>query len=104
MSALEHQVPLSQRKPYKRQDAKVRYAAAKQGFAVRRTRRNDQSAVWLLRVREWDPARGWQAVQDAEAAPNAWLGPFRGLDEVLIFVTRGTEGTAPKRAQRRGHV
>jgi hypothetical protein len=76
MSALEHQVPLSQRKPYKRQDAKVRYAAAKQGFAVRRTRRNDQSAVWLLRVREWDPARGMAGRPGRRGGAQRMARPF----------------------------
>lgn len=61
----------------KTHETRLRRAADRQGFALRKSRRRDERAldfgeVWLLKLSASNPERSW----------NAWIGPFESLDEV----------------------
>jgi len=73
---------------------RLRRAAERQGFTLRKSRRRDRLApdygeMWLLRERVWDPrSRSWQIVASPEQTHDAWEGPFHTLDDLERHLTR----------------
>jgi len=80
------------RKRDKVRENRLRRMAERQGLALRKSRRRDPRAidygeVWLVRHTVYDPATGRaELVASSERSHDAWVGPFRDLDEVEAFL------------------
>jgi hypothetical protein len=66
---------------------RLRRMAERQGYALRKPRRRDPRALdygelWLMRFYVEDEAGKIEALADPENTDDAWLGPFRSLDEL----------------------
>src|SRR6184192_205534 len=70
---------------------RLRRMAERQGYAVRKLRRRDwraldYDAIWLMQFYVETPT-GIEALADPEGSYDAWLGPFRGWDELEEWLT-----------------
>jgi len=71
---------------------RLRRMADRQGFAVRKPRRRDTHALdygelWLMRVFVEDENGKIEALPKPEDTYDAWIGPFRSLDELEQWLT-----------------
>jgi hypothetical protein len=71
----------------KARENRLRRMAERQGYALRKPRRRDTRALdygelWLMRFWLEDDSGGIEAVANPEDSYDAWLGPFRSLDEL----------------------
>jgi hypothetical protein len=72
---------------------RLRRMAERQGYALRKPRRRDTRALdygelWLMRVWVEDESSGrLEVIANPEDSYDAWLGPFRSLDELEDWLT-----------------
>jgi hypothetical protein len=83
---------------------RLRRMAERQGFALRKKRRRDRRAldygeIWLMRVFVETPS-GVEAIANPQDSDDAWLGPFRSLDELEGWLNSEPE-TRPDLEARR---
>ena len=76
---------------------RLRRVAERQGFALRKSRRRDSRALdygelWLNRYLVIDDNGKVEAVANPEGTHDAWLGPFRDLDELEAYLLGASDG------------
>jgi hypothetical protein len=74
---------------------RLRRMAERQGFALKKSRRRDKraldyNAIWLTRFFIETPA-GIEPVANPDRSDEAWLGPFRSLDELEVWLNSDPE-------------
>lgn len=84
---------------------RLRRMADRQGYALHKPRRRDQRALdygelWLMQVWAQDSSGRIEAVADPEGSDDAWLGPFRSLDELEQWLTSEPEARPGIEARR----
>jgi hypothetical protein len=75
----------------KARENRLRRMADRQGFTLRKPRRRDTRALdygelWLMRVWVEDASGRIEAVANPDDSYDAWLGPFRSLDELEAWL------------------
>jgi hypothetical protein len=84
---------------------RLRRMAERQGLALRKSRRRDQRALdyrelWLMRFWVEDESGRVEAIHDPENTDDAWLGPFKSLDELEDWLMSDPD-TRPGLSDRR---
>ena len=73
--------------PEKARENRLRRMADRQGYALRKPRRRDPRALdygelWLMQFAVEDESGRVLTLDDPEHTDDAWLGPFRSLDQL----------------------
>jgi hypothetical protein len=84
------EAPMDQQE--KARENRLRRMAERQGLVLRKPRRRDTRALdygelWLMRFWVEDESGRINAVLNPEGSDDAWLGPFRSLDELEVWLT-----------------
>jgi hypothetical protein len=75
---------------------RLRRMADRQGYALRKPRRRDPRALdygelWLMQYWAQDNSGRIELIANPEDSYDAWLGPFRSLDELEEWLTADPE-------------